>query len=319
MKGIKERGRVPLNVCLLLIFLACAAGGCWSRLEIEQMAFVSVVGVDRGGPQGVLVSFQVVVPRVLALRQGGAAGQGPPVVVTSVEARNVSEALARFSEVTPRGVRFKQLHAIVLGEDLARQGVGPALDFFSRHWEVRRSTWVLVAKGRAQDVLVRGRPALERIPGTGIRFILERRPAYTSTRFPVVLGDFLTALNSLGREPVASSVEVYPMREAVSGGGSGGQGGAVAEGRGAEESKELAFKGAAVFRDDRLLDFLGPRETRGVLWVQGKVKGGIINVPAPARGSWASLVVSGATTRVKPEVKKDRIRFRVEIKEEGFV
>ncbi|HAA90732.1 MAG: Spore germination protein KC [Thermoanaerobacterales bacterium 50_218] len=300
----------------LLVLIAVSGSGCWSKLEIEEMAFVSVIGVDQDGSGKLLVSYQVVIPRTVTK---GGGSSGPPVQVISVKARDISEAMSRFSEISPRRVRFKQLSAIIFGEDLARQGLGPYLDFFTRHWEFRRSLWVLVAKGSACDLLVEGLPYMEQLPGTGISFIMERKPTETATRIPVMLGEFLSMLTAEGREPLVSTIELSPAREACATGGFGDQRGAVAEGRAAEEKRELAFRGAAVFKDDHLVGFLGPREARGALWLQGKVEGGILDVPKGLQKPWASLEVDRAKSKITPEVENGKISFLVEIEEEGCI
>ncbi|MGD0622095.1 MAG: Ger(x)C family spore germination protein [Thermacetogeniaceae bacterium] len=310
--------KIKNTVLILLLFVAAVcSGGCWDRMEIENIAFINAVGVDQAGSGNVLVTFYVVNPDALSKKGGGGA---PPAIVTSVEARDVALAVARYAELSPRLPQFKQLQAIIIGEDLARQGVGPVLDYFSRRQEMRRSIWVLVAKGKAQDILVKGQSPPEKLASSGIRIILERRPIHSATRYPVVLGDLLSDVSRPGMEPIASSVEISPLREATTGGAYGGDGGlTAAEGSAAEENKVIALRGAGVFRDEKLLDFLGPSETRGVLWVQGKVNGGRVVVPAPGQGDWASLAIERESTDVKPVVEANKIRFVVNIREEGYV
>ena len=327
MKTAARRLRVALAPLLLLTMLL-TSGGCWDRVEIENIAFVSIVGVDRAGDGKMLVSFYVVNPDALGKKGGGSA---PPDYVHSVQARDVPLAVARYAEESPRLVRFKQLQAIIIGEDLARQGVGPVLDYFSRHWEMRRSIWVLVAKGKAQDILIKGKTPPEKLSSAGIKGILDQKQILTSTRYPVVLGDFLTAITRTGSQPIASSVELYPMREATTGASQGGQAQDQAKGSGSgsnspgaqsssvEQDKVLAFKGAGVFREDKLLDFLSPSETRGVLWVQGKIQGCRMMVPASGQGNQATLAVERETTDVQPVVDQGKIRFLITIHEAGYV
>ncbi len=307
---------------LLVSVVACAlfaCPGCWSRIEIEQMSFVSMIGVDRA-TGGVYVTFQVVVPSALARGPGGtSAGQGPAVVVTGLRARTISEALREFGEMSPRQVRLKQLNAIVFGEELAAAGLAPYLDFFGRYWELRRSIWVLVARGQAREILEKGRPALERVPSTGVRFLLARRPVFTATRPMTRLGEFLGMLATTGREPLATMVALAPGREAAGEGSAGAGSIGAAAARGAEEKRELALRGAAAFRKDKLLGFLGPKEARGVLWVWGKVRGGITTVPLRGGESWATLVTTGARAKVRPYVTRQGFRFEVEVEETGYI
>ena len=78
------------------------------------------------------------------------------------------------------------------------------------------------SKGKAQDILVKGKmPPGKKLLSAGIKTILERRPVHSATRYPIALGDFLTRMSMPGQEPIASSAEIYPMREATTGGRSG--------------------------------------------------------------------------------------------------
>lgn len=321
MKMRRPRLKVRITAFFLLaIFCTSTWCGCWSRVEIEEMSFISVVGVDRAGPQELLVSFQVVNPRALAKGMGGGGGGNePPVLVLSVKARTIPDALAKIAAESPRVVRFKQLSTIILGEDLAREGVRDVMDFFTRHWEIRRSIYVLVAVGKAQDVLLKGSPVTEKVPGTAIKMIMERKSRLAPTRYPEALGDFITGLTRAGKDAIASSIRVGPMQENKKDETTGKKDSDPTKEKVVGGVKELVLEGAGVFRGDKLIAFLGPQETRGVRWVQGKVQGGIYTVPTPARGAWASLVTTRTTTRVKPEITKSKIRFIIDIKDRGYI
>ncbi|HBG23452.1 MAG TPA: Ger(x)C family spore germination protein, partial [Peptococcaceae bacterium] len=56
---------------ILLIFFIISLSGGWDREEIDDMAFISMVGVDSAGPDELLVSFQFVNPGGLAKGGGG--------------------------------------------------------------------------------------------------------------------------------------------------------------------------------------------------------------------------------------------------------
>jgi len=74
MKFTTAKLRIQMLFALILIFLSVSLSGCWSRVEIEKMAFISMVGVDAAGPQELLVSFQIVNPGGFAQGEGGGAG-----------------------------------------------------------------------------------------------------------------------------------------------------------------------------------------------------------------------------------------------------
>jgi spore germination protein KC len=314
MKLTVARLKVPILFALILIFLSVNLSGCWSRVEIEKMAFISMVGVDAAGPQELLVSFQIVNPGGFA--QGGGGGGGgeggggeKPFFVLSVKARSIPLALAKVSQESPHRVRFKQLNAIVLGEDLGREGVAHVIDFFVRHWEMRRSIWVVMAHGSAQEILLKGAPVQEKVPGVAVKVQMETPQAFNPTFYPVVLGDFLTDISEEGRDAIVAAVRVRPMQENK----------AEESKTGFTENNQLMFEGAGVFRGDKLVGYLGPSETRGARWVKGKIDGGIFTVPTPSEGLWASLVTTSGSSRIEPVITEDNISFRIEITDEGYI
>lgn len=311
----KLRVRV-ISLLLVTVLMIVSCSGCWSRVEIEKMSFVSVVGVDRTG-RDLLVSFQIVNPRALAKNGAGGGGGEPPVFVLSVKERTLPDALAKISQESPRVVRFKQLDAIVLGESLGKEGVSHVMDFFARHWEMRRSIWVLVAKGSAQEILLKGAPVQESVPGTAIKMLMDRRHHLAPTDYPVKLGDFFSSMSLEGTDSIASAVSVRPMQEKKS--TESVKDKEEDDKKVAAEKKEIVFEGAGVFRGDKLVGYLGSHEARGVLWVLGKIQGGINTVPTPSQGTLASLVTERSTVRIKPVVAKDNISFQIKIYDEGYV
>lgn len=310
MKGVfKLHLRKGTCCLLLLVILATISTGCWDRVEVDQLAFVTAVGIDRAGPNHVLVSFHSVIPRNLGQGSGGGGGgggAGKAYVVSSFRARSVAEALRLFEEVSSRRVRFKQLELVILGEELARSGVTASLDIFTRRALTRRTTWVLVARGKAEEILLKAEPREEKTPVAEIRAVLNRRPDLTATRVPFRLGDFLRDLSRTGVEPMFSSIELKPYLTGAK--------------EGEEKDKQtFIINGSGVFKNDRLIDFLGPFETRGALWVRGKVPGGTFSVPVLSQGNQAALIVTRENTKVTPVIAGGKLRFKVEIKTEGYL
>jgi spore germination protein KC len=229
--------------------------------------------------------------------------------VISVKARSVPHALAQISEESPHVVRFKQMNAIVLGEGLGREGVSHVMDFFVRHWEMRRSIWMVMAYGSAQDLLLRGSSIQEKVPGASIKMQMEMPHKLAPTYYPVVLGDFLTDLSEEGKDAIVAAAMVKPLQEHK----------AVEGSSASDEVSQLTFKGSGVFRGDVLAGYLGPDETRGARWIKGEIDGGVYNVPTPSEGIWASLVTTSGSSRIEPVITEDNISFQVEIRDEGYV
>lgn len=127
--------------------------GCWDLEEIENRAFVLAVGFDRTEDGQVECTVQL--PRPQALNY--ARGQSPSApteqfIVTSAKGPSAWEALLEVDKQTARRVYLGHLQAVVLGEDLARDGTGPVLDALMRHARINRQARVFVAANAGQII-----------------------------------------------------------------------------------------------------------------------------------------------------------------------
>ena len=84
------------------------------------------------------------------------------------------------------------------------------------------------------------------------------------------------------------------------------------------QQQEVAITGTGIFKDDRLVGWLGNYETRDLLWLRGEVREGIITVPSPGQPEkMLSFNIIRGNTRVDPKFDGETIRFSVTMNLEG--
>ena len=76
--------------------------------------------------------------------------------------------LSKLQEKLPRRIFFSHSGIIIFGEQMARDGVSPILDFFIRQREARMRSYIIFTKGEAVKIL-KFIPKLERIPAEIMR------------------------------------------------------------------------------------------------------------------------------------------------------
>ncbi|MDI3281461.1 MAG: hypothetical protein QJR13_08845, partial [Bacillota bacterium] len=201
----------------VLALLPLLLGGCWSRKEIDHLALAMVVGVDKAPDGRYLVELKVVKPGLVAGASagggqgGGGGGQtGQPFWVVTSEGKSILEALHRMRSFTPRLPFLAHNQMIVIGEEVAREGVGPVLDFFLRNRETRRTTPFFVARGLAYQSLAYASP-LEPSPGMNLAGIVEWEQGNIQAWLEE-LGDFAAALHNPWSEPVTGVVHFETHR-----------------------------------------------------------------------------------------------------------
>jgi len=287
LEKIFRRGVFLLLLTLLPTILS---SGCWSRREIDKLAFVGSVAIDQAEDTGLLeVTVQVILPGALAQRGpmdgGGGAGAGRGKVwLISEKGSTVTEALNKINTVSANHLFFGDLTSVIIGEKPARKGVKGILDNFDRMSELRRNIWILIAPGRAKNIL-QARPKLQDVPSLAIESLFVHQ-GDTSFSYPSSLNNFLIMLSSRSTDPVAARITTLPAGQASPDEPEAGR-------------KEIKIEGAAIFKHDKLVGWLDDRETRGVLWVQNKIKYGTLTFPNP-RGNhkFVTFVMYGSKRKI---------------------
>lgn len=305
------------KICLVLIFflITLIPSGCWNRRELDSLSFVMALGIDKDKTENkITLTAQILKPaEVKAPAGGGMSGAGSPkgVWVTTSTGKTVFDALHNFTFEAGRELFLPFTRVVVIGEEAARAGVAPLVDMLERDHEFRRNIWVLVAKGKAKNVL-EAEHEQEKIPARAIERLIKVSAA-TSMAPMVKLNDFLAMMASKSSDPFAAAVEVFEKRRDE--GDESQEGGEKKE----KKVKRIKTGGTAVFKKDKLAGWLDNTETRGLLWILGKVRSGIIVIPAPegSRDQEISLEIIRAESKLKPKIEDGNIYMTIEIKEEG--
>lgn len=258
MKSIRH-----LKRGLVLILIACLIflPGCWGKREVEELAPLLGVGFDLGEKPGTfLITLQFAKPK-----KGGETGAEVEDRTFSIEASSAREAIEKISKVTFRTPFMGSLKVIVIGEDVAKAGgFNDMLDFAQRFSEFRRSMYLVLAKGKAQEIL-NLKLRSELVPALAIKNLIEGGNELSS--FPTVrLGHYLTILGSKSTAPILPVLESVKPGEGIE-----------YKADGEDEAGEIRIQGAGVLRGDHLVEILTDEETKGYMWLENDVIQRLIN------------------------------------------
>jgi spore germination protein KC len=278
---------------LLLITVVSLTNGCWNYRELNQLAVVAGTGIDCGKKPGtVQLTVQIFKPSAPQSEGGsGGGGQPQPFIVKSRTGKTIFDATRNFLAETDRRLYWPHNQVIIIGREQARLGVRPVFDFFARNNEPRPTIWILVAEGKADEIL-KAPGELEKVSAAEIGQLINAQTV-ASKNVMINLQDFIGRLLSKTVAPVTTMIKVNE---------SGGK-------------KKLELTGTAVFKADYMVGKLDARQTRGLLWVLGKVKRGAIVINTP--GGKAGLEITRSRTKVKPIFSKGKVKMKISIREEG--
>lgn len=257
MKNQRCRIGLVMILSLCILFLS----GCWGKREVEELAPLIGVGFDLGQkPGSYLITEQFALPK-----KGGASAGDIEDWTISVEASSARESLEMISKILNREPFMGSLKIMVIGEDAAKAGFIDIIDFAQRYAEFRRSMYLVLAKGKAQDVLnIKLRKG--ELPAMYLKSNIETSKSIST--FPTVrLGHYLTVLGTKSTAPIIPMVKSIKSEEE----------GIEYNDEGDNEPQELIIKGAGVFRGDHLIDYLSDQETKGYMWLENQVEQRLIN------------------------------------------
>lgn len=280
----------------IIILMSLTLSGCWDKVEINDRAFITAIGMDINEQaesereksriqQRYLITY--VFPNFQSI--GKNSGDEEEFKISEV-GRNLAETSQEITTRTNLSIFLGHLKIIVLGEDVVKNGgtFEEILDGFERDQNVGRKVVILIAEGKAKDVL-EIEPIVESATGRYITRFIEAKSR--SARYnPETLGDILYNIHYNGNALIAK----------------------VTAGK-----DEIKIAGAAVIKNNELVGWLDEIENRSILFTKQNIELEVITVVHD------DLSVPYAVTGSKPtmSVIKDegnlKVNFDIEV--EGYI
>jgi len=300
---------------LLPAISALALAGCWDARELEEYAFVTVVGIDVGERDDTIrVTYQISKPRNFSSKESATSAENATEIV-SLETRSLYASRNLVNVSTSRVLTLVQAKVLIVSEAFARRGnLLLELESLVRERDFRRDIILITCKGSAEEFIRENKPQLEKAPYRYYELITQTDSS-TGLVPDTQLHDFMvasegsdrTALTMLAgiREDDEREAQVENLNDLTAG-----------ELR-LEGKNKAQFLGAAVYKDQKLIGLLTGEETRMTQLVQGKVKQFNMYVEDPDDDG--KIIALLARQQRQPNVRIDpfsdpiRVSIRIEL------
>lgn len=283
---------------VFLVLFALGGSGCWDMVDIDKKSFILTLGFDTPNSQGnpleiehpentappkIHVSMEVFSP-YLARRS-----EKRSTIVLRQDAPVSLEAVKLAQAQSPRRLSLVHLRAVVIGEDLAKQGIKNILNDLKRNPSIaNRFRLIFTHDYRAEDLL-EADVETETNAAEVITKLGELDMAYAFHRTI----DFNVLYEELIVNKGTSYAPHYDLNE---------------RGR-------LSKIGAVVLKNWRMTGILDAYEVRGVNWITGKVEEA--SVTASYENMLAVYRVRKANSKIIPSFSQGQPSFQVLIKTDG--
>ncbi|TDT51946.1 Ger(x)C family spore germination protein [Fonticella tunisiensis] len=290
-----------LLILIIYPLLIVMLPGCWNRRELSSLSIVQAIGIDKTEDGQINLSIQIIKPGEIkspSSKEGGGGSGQEAVWISASTGKTFFDALRNATFESSRKLYLSHCTIVIIGEEVAKSGIGPILDFWGRDHEPQLTSFILVAKGMAKDI-IEGRHLQEKIPSKAIENLV--KGTYATSKAPRVnFLDVLKSFYSKSSDPFITGIEITSKKSSV------------------DLEKLIKLDHTAIFKKDKLIGWFNGKETRGLLWILNEVKSGILVVKSPDdEDKDVSLEIIKASSKVKPEIIDGNIVITVDVKEEG--
>jgi spore germination protein KC len=282
--------------CATLTCLIVLLSGCWSKLELTERAFVLALAIDKGDKGKLQMTFQIYKP----VSQFGAPsirGEESAFFNVTLEGYSIFNIIRNNSIVTGRRSQFSHADVIIIGEELAKEGLTDLLDFFYRDPDIRLRTPILIAEGKARDYLT-GKPWIENTLGSQVEKQLNFSQGIAGKSINTTLLDLGFGLKSESK----SALVPYIMTD--------------------EKTGQKLVQGIALIQEDKMVHLISPDNAEFLLMLADQYEYGVLEIPCGQKSSHKlmdSLGIMKQDTTMATVVRKDQLSVKFDLKINGSI
>lgn len=277
---------MKLAAMVLMLQTLC---GCWDVKNIEKLSFARGLAIDETDDHQYKLTYQNLLPQS---EDSQASGKPEFVNVTS-HGKTILEAVSDVSIKDPP-IYSDHLKVILLGEKLMRnQNIDQVFNHFIRDDELRRSSYLMAARGQAEVVFTKGSPK-QQLPMPSEKLIdLTNNSGYN--------GKIMLPLR-IGRASIYCQNGYSFLIQAVK-----------------NQKGKAKYDGAGIIKSgsNNLVGFLSAGETQTLTWVMGTIQGGVM--PTTDKGHPITFEIKKSKTKIKPAIENGKPVFQISVKTKGIL
>ena len=296
-------------ILIASIIISIILTSCTGSRELDNLGIVLTTGIDKVDGQ-IILTHEVVVPKSNVSDRGN---DQPNIEYVQSSGDTVFDATRNASLFFDRKLFLAHNRNIILGEELAKEGIGQIINFYVADNEPRETVILLVAKGsNAYDVMgING--GLANSPSRYLSDLIGNYRVNLKTRdftFHEFLRYFLQGENVV--ISIVEEIEALEVNKDVE-----------------KPSKTaLDVAGGAVFRKDKLIGYFNGEEMKGFNFLVDEFENGLIVFETPdelvkvsiftaTRGEYTVLEVKSSKVKKNLEIKDEKLHLTIDVKVVG--
>lgn len=139
---------------ILVIAICMPLSGCYDAKEIDELAYVMAIGIDKGKTNFLKITLQIAVPKNIGGGSEGKKGSGEESsTIISADAPAITTSFNMLNTFFSRQLNLSHAKALVISDELAKSDISPYLHAMIRNREFRPDIHLLISKSSAEEYL----------------------------------------------------------------------------------------------------------------------------------------------------------------------
>jgi len=299
-------------ILILINILLILNTGCWGKTELNDIGLVTATGIDSEQNGNVRIT-------VISITPIGFGTKGEPersnAWIGTATGKTFADAKRNLSEVATKNLAWSHNKLIIIGESLAKKGIGDIINYLSRSKEFRYENKILITPTTAYDILTT--PAdIEKNLVSEIEGIVNNIKEEWSKSYIENFKDIVVNLCEKKSGFVTGKIYYYETHNTT-----------ISTNRGEFDTMEsnrkgrsvAIIRGSSVFKNDKLVGWIDGTETGAYILITDRVKCRTITTNYNDGRDSLSFTFKGSKSKLKAQFNKNKISFNIDLKVNGKI
>ena len=248
---------------IFLIILIIFNTGCWNYNELNSLAITTAMAIDKKDDK---YEVSILIANSRNKQSSSESGESQTVVYSAL-GDTIADAMKNIDLENPRQTYIGHLAALIISEEVAKEGLINVLDLLMRNSESTKRFFVAISKkNKAKDILKIVSP-LESFPAQTIYTNIKTSSESQAVSVSVIYSDLIKTIMQKGIEPILPTIMVE---------GSEKEGSKNSNLEQSNPKGGLKLGTVAIFKKDKLIDYASKDESRGINLALNKIDAMII-------------------------------------------
>jgi len=286
------------------LFILFCLSGCWNYKELNEYSIVTGVAIDKKEDK---YEVSVLISNAPKSSTDNSSSESQ-IVVYSGDGKSIFEAFKNIGLISPKELYLNSFSIFVISEDVAKEGIDPAIDFFLRYSSSRNKFSVVIAKeDKAKDTL-KIMTHLTNFPSQGISDNIKSTSNLQGSIARMGFDDLTSILLRKGIDPAINSVKVV---------GKVKDGSSTKNLETSEPKTYIKIGSFSIFKDDKLVDWATHDESLGINMINGEVSEMYLNVDY--KDGYVVVDTTTFSEDIKTSIKDNKPHVEINFKGEARI